>query len=371
MSRKSKHKGDFIIKMAILEFRRRNRKKAKSEGYYFKGEFLSRYKREAIQKLREPFKTYSDEEKELYKDNWEAIDVEYQKGRQAVKKVQDAKKGIPSEPSCALCGVSCPEIYKISNKVYCINCYFRKLEAEKYKADREPANLECQFCGQRVEDINNHLCEQKTQKINENLELVKKGEALTMPLTILNGEFKRRYFTCTNCGKSIGIQNLSGLCKKCVNLYKFKTFEDKEKKKEYQRKYYKTNPKAIKTRRERVRKYLSNPENKEKHRIRQREWNKKYYAIPENLERRRAKQRKSYKKKILNPEYSAKRLINKKIWYSKNRERVLAKMRERRKSPEYRAKRKEYAKKYYQEHKEEIKIKEAKFYQEHKEKWKK
>jgi NMD protein affecting ribosome stability and mRNA decay len=53
--------------------------------------------------------------------------------------------------------------------------------------------------------------------IEQNLEIMKKREEgeLTMPLQILNGEFKRKYFTCLECGTSISENERFSLCRKC------------------------------------------------------------------------------------------------------------------------------------------------------------
>jgi len=66
--------------------------------------------------------------------------------------------------------------------------------------------------------------------INENLKRVENGEALTMPLSILNGEFKEAYFNpeifreCLECGKRFKItKHFHRLCSnKCKIFYKQK-----------------------------------------------------------------------------------------------------------------------------------------------------
>lgn len=49
------------------------------DGYYFRGEFIDRYKPQSIEILRKKFKSYSDEEKKRFKDEWTVINYEYEK----------------------------------------------------------------------------------------------------------------------------------------------------------------------------------------------------------------------------------------------------------------------------------------------------
>jgi len=95
------------------------------------------------------------------------------------------------------------------------------------------------------------------QQIEQNLKLVEQGKPLTIPLAVLNGEFKKRYFKCKNCGKTISEGNIIGFCYKCNP-------EVKKKQREYQREYY------------------QKPEVKKKQREYQREYSRKKLKIPKS-----------------------------------------------------------------------------------------
>jgi hypothetical protein len=58
-------------------------------GYFFKGNFLARLKREAIEILRKGFKDYSDEEKKRFADEWKVIHYEYMRGRKTKEKINE------------------------------------------------------------------------------------------------------------------------------------------------------------------------------------------------------------------------------------------------------------------------------------------
>lgn len=73
-----------------IEFKKESKIWGIKRGYYFKGEFLSKYKTEAMQKLREPFKdNYSDENKKKFPDEWEAIHYEWEKSRDKTKRINE------------------------------------------------------------------------------------------------------------------------------------------------------------------------------------------------------------------------------------------------------------------------------------------
>jgi len=69
------------------------------------------------------------------------------------------------------------------------------------------------------------------------LKRVKEGKPLTIPLAVLNGEFKKKYFVCLNCGAPISDGNLSGYCRKCIKKKYHQRPEVKKRKREYSRKY--------------------------------------------------------------------------------------------------------------------------------------
>jgi len=60
-------------------------------GYYFKGEFLSRYKSKSLKMLREKVNHLSDEEKHKT-DEWKIISAEYLKSCETTKKINKTKK---------------------------------------------------------------------------------------------------------------------------------------------------------------------------------------------------------------------------------------------------------------------------------------
>jgi len=62
-----------------------------STGYYFKGEFLSRYKNEAIAILRKRVVDLPDEERNKT-DEWKVIHEEYLKTKERTRKIELKKK---------------------------------------------------------------------------------------------------------------------------------------------------------------------------------------------------------------------------------------------------------------------------------------
>ena len=70
------------------------------------------------------------------------------------------------------------------------------------------------------------------EKIEENLKNIELGKDLTLNLAVLNGEFKKRYFKCKECGKPISEWNMTGYCTKCY----YKSEEWKKKKRENNKK---------------------------------------------------------------------------------------------------------------------------------------
>ncbi len=116
-------------------------------------------------------------------------------------------------------------------------------------------------------------------EIEENLKRVKEGKPLTIPLAVLNGEFKRRYFVCLNCGAPISDGNLSGYCTKCRI--------------EYNNRKYRQNPEVKKRLREYMKKYRQKPEVKKK----MREYWREYYQKPEVKKKMREYMREYYRKK--------------------------------------------------------------------------
>lgn len=86
-----------------LEFKKKSKILGILEGYYFKGELLSRYKTEAIKILRERIETagskVGDKSKtnfekgmEICKDEWQIIHDEFEKCSLKVQKTYDKKK---------------------------------------------------------------------------------------------------------------------------------------------------------------------------------------------------------------------------------------------------------------------------------------
>ena len=115
-------------------------------------------------------------------------------------------------------------------------------------------------------------------QITENLKLIEEGKPLNMPLSILNGKFKEKYFVCLKCKVPISEGNLSGYCRKCSS----QSEEVKKRKREYYQK-----PEAKKKARE----YYQKPEVKKRVREYKREYNQK----PEVKKKRREYLRKKYK----------------------------------------------------------------------------
>jgi len=73
-----------------IEFKKESKILGIKRGYYFKGEFLSKYKTETMEKLREPFKdNFSDENKMKFPDEWEAIHYEWEKSRDKTKRTNE------------------------------------------------------------------------------------------------------------------------------------------------------------------------------------------------------------------------------------------------------------------------------------------
>ena len=121
--------------------------------------------------------------------------------------------------------------------------------------------------------------EQLQEEVRKNLRRVEEGKPLTTSLKILDGEFKRAYFTCLRCGCEIkGLENnIDGLCVKCRRKKWIKNNDAKFKKynREYQREYSKRPyvrkkaKKWKKANRERIRVYFRN-------------WQRKKYNIPKS-----------------------------------------------------------------------------------------
>jgi hypothetical protein len=87
------YNGNEVVKeQAHLEFRKGNgTSEGGRAGYYLGNKFLHEYKAEALAMLRENFHDYSDEEKAKFKDEWDAISYEYEKGQEKQRKIQDAR----------------------------------------------------------------------------------------------------------------------------------------------------------------------------------------------------------------------------------------------------------------------------------------
>lgn len=79
-----------------LEFKRANKVLGQICGYYFKDEFLSRYKSEAIQILRARVERAGNGKfengKALCPDEWKVIHEEYERSKRATKKTYTKKK---------------------------------------------------------------------------------------------------------------------------------------------------------------------------------------------------------------------------------------------------------------------------------------
>ena len=93
--------------------------------------------------------------------------------------------------------------------------------------------------------------EKLKEEIKINLKKVENGEALTVPLSVLNGEFKKRYFKrvkfvpkvliCEICGKKFKQKYYNQLiCSKKCSLIKSETYREKNKDKiaEQKKAYY-------------------------------------------------------------------------------------------------------------------------------------
>ena len=124
------------------------------------------------------------------------------------------------------------------------------------------------------------------EKIEENLKNIELGKDLTLNLAVLNGEFKKRYFKCKECGKPISEWSMTGYCTKCY----YKSEELKKKIKEYHQK-----PEIKERLKEYRRKYYQKPEIKERM--------KEYRQRPEVKKRmreyiRKYRQRKKKEKKL-------------------------------------------------------------------------
>ena len=104
------------------------------------------------------------------------------------------------------------------------------------------------------------------EDIQENLKRVEDGGILTFPLNVLDGEFKRKYFVCTNCGKPISPFSKYGLCKECYE----KSGIEKEHSKEYRQ-----NPKNKEKIKNYAKEYRQRPEVKKK----MRDYQRKRYNI--------------------------------------------------------------------------------------------
>lgn len=89
--------------MSILEFKKFSKKQGIIAGYYFEGHFLSRYKTEAIQILRDwieqkgnkigdKSKTAWEKGKEALPNVWEAIHHEWEKGNEKTRKTNEKVK---------------------------------------------------------------------------------------------------------------------------------------------------------------------------------------------------------------------------------------------------------------------------------------
>ena len=135
------------------------------------------------------------------------------------------------------------------------------------------------------------------QEIQENLVKVKNGEALTIPLSILDGEFKRRYFNqfkwnpktlkCKECGKEFMQKQHSQIycSKECCKERQRKYNQEpraKQKRKEYSKKYLQR-PEVKERKRKYGREYNQRPEVKERIREYAREYNRKDYRKRNNV----------------------------------------------------------------------------------------
>lgn len=130
-------------------------------------------------------------------------------------------------------------------------------------------------CIQIIRGLRNKEITQEV--IQKNLRNVEEGKELTIPLAVLNGEFKKQYFKCKKCGKTISEGNISGYCRKCIQ----KSPEVKKRMKEYHKKYNQR-PEVKKRRREYYQK------KKEKLKARQKEYRQK------NKEKLNARRRELY-----------------------------------------------------------------------------
>lgn len=87
-------------------------------GYYFKGQFLAKLKNHALKEIRQKyFKTYSDEEKQKYKDEWAVLTYEGDKVRKKIKNTEKKKQG-----------------YYLKRRIECLRDKINNLNFERIKA---------------------------------------------------------------------------------------------------------------------------------------------------------------------------------------------------------------------------------------------
>lgn len=85
-----------VLKMKLFKFKKKSIKKEIECGYYFKGEFLSRYKTEAKQILRKRIENAGDgsleKGKKILKDEWKVLHQEWLKSCKTIKKTNRKKR---------------------------------------------------------------------------------------------------------------------------------------------------------------------------------------------------------------------------------------------------------------------------------------